>query len=402
MEVGGAKAAAPAADQVAAPATRPQRRGSAAAAAELERFCSEAGIEACAAKALREAIDLCVADRVEEMWQKGKQMLSQFQQESTEKLGRLAEELAQCRAESQELRQQVAQLSAVGGLRAGEAAVTKLGRGTGSSTASGSTSPDLQESAELLTPEKVHYLHCAGEGFSAAEVALWDTGLAAAVVPEMPPFLQLGSPLPAVHFPLAFNRAPTPPQCQSEQRPFSLAEALAEALPVTPARATPALRATPTLRAPGAASSTSPALRMAADEASVAASGHGEIFSLTLNKAGTVLGLNVSHSDKDQVLYVEGIYPGGAAEAWNQLCATSGERPISLGDRIVGINGVACDPDRMLQECREQEVLTLSIMAQPRTPPELPGARGGVLRADASVFVPRTAGAACAAAAAAA
>jgi len=106
-----------------------------------------------------------------------------------------------------------------------------------------------------------------------------------------------------------------------------------------------------------------------------------------LRKAdGTDLGLNISHHEDDKALRVEGVRPEGAVGAWNRQCvgSTSSEKAVIPGDRIVSINGVVNDPAKMLVECRDKQLLKITVTrgeaaAAPKTP---------VLRADAPEFVP--------------
>merc|ERR1719408_432190 len=111
------------------------------------------------------------------------------------------------------------------------------------------------------------------------------------------------------------------------------------------------------------------------------------IFSFTLRKAdGSDLGLNVSHHEDDKALRVEGVRPEGAVEAWNRQCvgSTASEKAIIAGDRIISVNGVVSDPLKMLEECRDKQLLKLTVVrGEAPAAPKTPG-----LRADAPEFVP--------------
>jgi hypothetical protein len=90
----------------------------------------------------------------------------------------------------------------------------------------------------------------------------------------------------------------------------------------------------------------------------------GHIFSFTLRKADeTDLGLNVSQLQKEQVLCVEGIRPEGAVDAWNRQCLGGSfpERAVMVGDKILSVNNVQFDPEKMLEECKEKLLLRLTI-----------------------------------------
>jgi len=106
-----------------------------------------------------------------------------------------------------------------------------------------------------------------------------------------------------------------------------------------------------------------------------------------LRKAdGSDLGLNVSHHEEDKALRVEGVRPEGAVEAWNRQCvgSTASEKAVLSGDRIVSVNGVSNDPAKMLEECRDKQLLKLTVIRGEAVPaPKTP-----VLRADAPEFVP--------------
>jgi hypothetical protein len=121
-------------------------------------------------------------------------------------------------------------------------------------------------------------------------------------------------------------------------------------------------------------------------------------FTFTLRKAdGADLGLNVSHYENDKALRVESVRAEGAVEAWNRQCqgGVSSEKAVQSGDRIVGVNSVTGDPVKMLEECRDKQLLKLTILrgtGMPATSPKSASAASKAattLRADASVFVPK-------------
>lgn len=110
-------------------------------------------------------------------------------------------------------------------------------------------------------------------------------------------------------------------------------------------------------------------------------------FTFTLRKAdGADLGLNVSHHENGTALRVEGVRPEGAVEAWNRQCAGSAaqEKVVVIGDNIIAVNGISDDPKKMLDECRDKQLLRLTVA---RGAPKVT-----TLRADATVFVPMSAG----------
>lgn len=123
----------------------------------------------------------------------------------------------------------------------------------------------------------------------------------------------------------------------------------------------------------------------------------GFVFNITLRKAeGCSFGLATSTIGYDGVLHVDGVLPGGAAEAWNRQCASSGaaEKVLLPGDAIVSVNSVTCGPEEMKLECETQQLLRLLVVRSdgPRSapPPHVADVseRSGTLRAEASEFVP--------------
>lgn len=124
-------------------------------------------------------------------------------------------------------------------------------------------------------------------------------------------------------------------------------------------------------------------------------------FSFTIRKADeTDLGLNVSHSRSGdgapaKVLLVEGIRVGGAVDAWNRQCLGGAHRDkvVMVGDKIICVNGVDYDPDKMLQECKEKQLLRLTVYRGDGPLPELPSLQAAPpkptsMRVDAPSFVP--------------
>jgi len=120
------------------------------------------------------------------------------------------------------------------------------------------------------------------------------------------------------------------------------------------------------------------------------------VFMLTLRLAdGADLGLTTSQSGRDRHLRIERVLPGGAADAWNRQCSTSGgaERLLRPGDRIVGVNGAAGDPQAMLAEFSSRRLLRFQIVRTGRqapsaSPPAAPLPGAAKLRLDAALFLP--------------
>jgi hypothetical protein len=87
------------------------------------------------------------------------------------------------------------------------------------------------------------------------------------------------------------------------------------------------------------------------------------VFVLTLRVAeGTQLGLSASR--QAGYLCLGCVLPGGAVEAWNRQCGSSGaaEKVLQPGDRIVSVNDVAGDPEAMLAECDSKRLLRFCVV----------------------------------------
>uniref|UniRef100_A0A7S3WKA1 PDZ domain-containing protein n=1 Tax=Strombidinopsis acuminata TaxID=141414 RepID=A0A7S3WKA1_9SPIT len=196
----------------------------------------------------------------------------------------------------------------------------------------------------------------------------------------MPGFLGIAAPMAPVPLSLAAAFGAPAPAVSQEQRPLSLADALA----ADEEDATPPHKA-------GSAGDLGKG-----DAAPTPA------FTILLEKdSRSGLGLNVSEEEREpQHLRIDSVCDDGAAEAWNRRCAQSSladsntpevpsqNRALGTGDRIISVNSVAGDAKRMLQECKEKAQLKLTIKRA--------GAGGSVgrpsaLRADADVFVPSSA-----------
>jgi len=121
------------------------------------------------------------------------------------------------------------------------------------------------------------------------------------------------------------------------------------------------------------------------------------VFSITIHKAGgTALGLLTTAIGKENgVLRIDGVQPGGAAEAWNRQCWGSGaaEKVLLPGDTVVSVNDVGEDSAAMMVECDTQSLLRFmvvrnSLQPTPRMPVVgLPG-KFTSFRAEAPEFVP--------------
>mmetsp|Transcript_29030 Transcript_29030/g.69113 ORF Transcript_29030/g.69113 Transcript_29030/m.69113 type:complete len:388 (-) Transcript_29030:144-1307(-) len=307
-----------------------------------------------------------VQEKSEEMWSKGKQFVSQLQLRHAEKMTEMVEDLGRCQkkqseleAENERLKQALQSLGSHFALLGNSFDSKEYNSSPDSavSTAPGLSPPEEPEAkAPPYTPEPYA---------QAAQAA-------AEVLAQVPPFPPFGSPAPmspppAISIAESLGAGVSTPQ----RTPLSLMQSLAT--PLTP------------LPSPFTVNGL----------AGVGLVGGCGIFSFTLRKAdGAELGLNVSHSADDRVLCVEGIREGGAVEAWNRQCGAGtpfAEKTVLPGDRILSVNKVSYDPNLMLQECREKQLLKLTI-ARGNIP--LPAAQEDLqfpipqLRADANEFVP--------------
>lgn len=320
-------------------------------------------------RALIRDVDTKVSEKVEELWNRGEKMLGQVHQRQQKKADELSLEIGRCiekqrglEAENEQLKQVLSGLAArltllgttFGG---GVCCASPDGPTTaGSSVASVSPGTRTSGTSELFSP-------VGGAGSVAADSY-------SAPLPEVPAF-----PFPAQ------SPASTAPQ-------LSLAEALgAPAAPVQPPAGLGPM--------PLSLASSLPPSPLEAPQ----------VFSFTLRKADeTDLGLNVTQHD--QVLVVEGVRPDGAVDAWNRQCmgGAFSEKAVLRGDRIVSVNDVSYDPEKMLEECKEKQLLRLTLVRSDMPLPDAPvQAAPGLsspserkapttsLRADACEFVPMSA-----------
>jgi len=316
---------------------------------------------------LAQEVNSKVAEKMDELWQKGKQMMSQAQLKQKEQADQLTAEVSHCldrqqelEAETTQLKQLIADLSSrlsvLGSTPRGCEATpngTPL-RAVAGVTEPGSSSQSQGSPSDLLTPVR---------GSGAGE------SLLPATLPEVPAF--------------PFPSAPQAPQPQQNPAPTtSLGGAGANA--PEPLLLSKATSPAPLLLSKALSPSTSvmptpPKALSLANSLLPAApglkSGSSCIFSFTLRKADeTDLGLNVSHLENDKVLFVEGVRTEGAVDAWNRQCMGSAfpEKAVMPGDRIFSVNGVTYNPEKMLEECKDRQLLRLSIARGDAALPEVP------------------------------
>jgi hypothetical protein len=299
-------------------------------------------------------VDVRVQEKSEQLWVKGKQMVSSIQAKHKEKIEVLTSDLAEClrkqqvmEAENEKLKQVLSGLvNRFAMMGAVFNAAPKAGAGI-----SGFGAGDMSAVASTMSPNQDS---TASELYSPA---VFTPGPVDKAVEPAGPFAEV----PAFPFPAS------PAHAASAAPPLSLAEALLS----SPQQLSLASSLTP----PPTPDST-------VDSHDC----NGYTFSFTLRKAdGADLGLNVSHHEHDRFLRVEGVRAEGAVEAWNRQCASSafGDKAILPGDAITSVNKIMHDPKKMLEECRDRQLLKLTVWRQRASKPTT-----STLRADASEFVP--------------
>jgi len=361
-------------------------------------------------------IDAKVAERLESVWAQGEQAAQQFLTDSRSQRAEITRQMAEFREREASLAEenaslqhmlaavlgQLAQWGSGGvpaalppGLSANGAGFHQVagtikpeacldGSSTSASGSTGSKSPNFSFDTEPVlgtsTPP--------GSGRSSTEGQVCDSSRNAAKLPDIPAF-----PFP-----------------QAPAAPFSLADALGFAEDV------PTHQAFTPLPFPGATLSASAPVfaPFSTEYGSEAFSpfpfdytaeadvgpADGFIFAIQLRKAEDCgFGLITSSIGYDGVLHIDCILPGGAAEAWNRQCGSSGaaEKVLLPGDCIVNVNGIAGNPEEMKVECDNKQLLRLTVVRSdgPRSAPPTHVAAVSErsvpfspLRAEASSFVP--------------
>ncbi|CAK9053820.1 Thylakoid lumenal 15.0 kDa protein 2 [Durusdinium trenchii] len=299
-------------------------------------------------------VEFKVHEKSEEMLIKGKQVVAQMQHRHREKTQQLHEEIDRCQKKQQELESENGRLKQT------------LQELASQFTLIGNTYLNGLNGKEMASPDSVSTADADTEPTQALPLTPKPYGERVDGLPEVPnfPFTPVpvaGCSPPAIS--IAESLGPRTPQ----RTPVSLLQSLTPSAAVPPSPFTVNGFASPGL---------------------VAGCG---IFSFTLRKAdGTDLGLNVSHNMEDRCLCVESIREGGAIEAWNRQCGLGtpfAEKAVFHGDKIISVNHVCYDPNAMLQECRDKQLLKLTI-ARGNVPLPAPPQE---LRAEASEFVPGSA-----------
>eukprot|EP00448_Togula_jolla_P011751 CAMPEP_0170609546 /NCGR_PEP_ID=MMETSP0224-20130122/22184_1 /TAXON_ID=285029 /ORGANISM="Togula jolla, Strain CCCM 725" /LENGTH=442 /DNA_ID=CAMNT_0010934863 /DNA_START=6 /DNA_END=1334 /DNA_ORIENTATION=+ len=360
-------------------------------------------------------VDRRVTEKVEEMWLRGKQLVSSAQKGTTERIDTLTEELARCKEriatleeQNQTLKQIVNSLEQkfclLGSVFAGGASVKAseleshafasasadvgagVASGGGSSAASTATPRTLGSPAEFRSPASLV------QGGSAALPPS---------LPEVPPFpFPQDAAATTASTMTRPSQTATDVQSKENQNPAALLS-IFEALGIPEKKQGSGLPPTPVCLA-NSLKHVVPSYPAAG--ATPVGGVSSFTFSFTLRKAAnTTLGLNVSHSEGKEFLHVDGIRPDGAIEAWNRQCAgtLAAEKMVHPGDSLISVNGIMRDSTKMLEECRDRQLLKLMVVRgevpveervrDATTPTPARSTRPAMvspLRAEAQAFVP--------------
>lgn len=348
--------------------------------AKLKELIPDAPLQAITAAiqdSLLAEVEIKVKEKATELWSRGKHIVQQLQQKHKDHTQKLMAELEECQLKQKELEAGNAQLKLA--LQGMTARCTLLGQGylakdLNMLSPDVSTAPGLSVAPSEGTPSQGTPTTQAS---SSPNPPISSAVTGGCETPKLLPGVP-GFPFPSVG--------------GLQAAPLSLTEALGQA---TPPGGQPVSLVNSLTAAPAQAMSAPFANNHQSNLGFLGASG---IFSFTLRKAdATDLGLKVSHFDGDLCLRVEGVNPEGAVDAWNKAClGTMPGKIVFPGDRIISVNKIQYDPDKMLEECKDKQLLKLTIARGDVDLPLKPSPEGvqsagkHELRADASVFVPTT------------
>lgn len=298
-------------------------------------------------------VEARMAEKVEQMWKKGSQTLKVFQQKQSQKTAALQEELSACRGRQEAMEAEHEKLKSVLGTLAQRFSllpsvftgasgpeglhVDPSGEASADCMPLASPQPEAQTTDPFMTPFTP---------LDGVKDPFTGDSSGAAPLPAVPPF-PFGASPGAEGYPLSspvatLSLAEALGQEAALKAPLSLASTLSKSPGPAGVKASPP-------RSGGLADTTDPKVTR---------------FTFTLRKAdGASLGLDVSHTNNAKVLQVEGVLSGGAVEAWNRQCANGQpERAVAKNDKIVQVNNVVGDAQAMLKECKDNQLLRLTVI----------------------------------------
>jgi|EP00927_Polykrikos_kofoidii_P009105 hypothetical protein len=369
----------------------------------------DGGLRRETADALMEALKMTVAEKVEEIWQRGRRAMNQSQQRQAEQIEKLSAEVSAClerqkqlEDENEQLKQTLAKVterfSMVGALFGAMPAVAAVPQKTddalansksaGSPPRLGDNSSDDNRTFSTATPGTRRTL---SDMFSPPS-SLPRGSTPSDRLPDVPAFPFSSTQVavtPATPSPVQQTTVATPLVLSEAVPPSIVTQATASSSSASVSTAADKPQTTPTQLSlessiPPISASASAAAAAASTGAEKDALVHqanqyskhilaagarhhelaGGIFSFQLRKAdNTELGLTVSHTECDRYLRVEIVRPDGAVESWNRLCVDSGfpEKMVVRGDLIISVNGITQETERMLQECKDKVLLKIVI-----------------------------------------
>lgn len=290
-------------------------------------------------KAVMQDVDARMAEKVEALWKKGQQTVKAFQQKQCQKNQALLEELYACRVKQDFMEEEHAKLKAICHQLAFR--FHQLQLETMAQTHE-ETTPILAALAALMPVQGAEGDHEFMTPITSIEES------------------ELRAPLPTLPaFPFSSDTTDTGYPVESPAATIKLADALDAEAPRTPLSLAQTL---PSLKSPAPSqpkSDGSPSSEASANDKS------NFRFHFTLQKAeGESLGLDVSHNNNTKILQVENVLPGGAVDTWNQQCSSSGqpEHVVRKGDRIVSVNTVSGCGKSMLEECKNNQELSVTLV----------------------------------------
>eukprot|EP00746_Dinoflagellata_sp_MGD_P035118 gnl/MRDRNA2_/MRDRNA2_183937_c0_seq1.p1 gnl/MRDRNA2_/MRDRNA2_183937_c0~~gnl/MRDRNA2_/MRDRNA2_183937_c0_seq1.p1 ORF type:complete len:458 (+),score=121.20 gnl/MRDRNA2_/MRDRNA2_183937_c0_seq1:86-1375(+) len=303
-------------------------------------------------RAVLQEVDARMAEKVDALWKKGQQTVKAFQQKQSAKTQALLEELSACRVKQESMEEEHTKLKVIYQQLAQrfhqlqlETMAQNPEEAAAVATAMAAVMQADTDNADPRTPpqDRADFLASYTSGM---EVDGTSAPMSASLR-DVPPF-------------------PFPPHTSDTGYPV--------ASPVATLKLADALESEAAPKAPLSLASTLPGLKSptpSQPKSTGSPNSDGSVkdknnitFSFTLRKAdGASLGLDVSHNNSTKDLHVCNVLPGGAVDAWNRQCANGQpERAVLKGDRIVSVNSVSGCGKSMLEECKNNQLLKLTLV----------------------------------------